>query len=169
MDRDYTGREEWMIVVSACLAGMDVRYDGSHCLDNRISELLENGKAVSVCPELLGGLLTPREPAEIIGGNGDDVLNGNARVITKSGKDVTEQFVEGAYLALKRVKELNANVVVLKENSPSCGSSKIYNGEFTGKKIDGSGVTAALLKKYGIKVFSEKNLSELLNTLDVCN
>ncbi|GGL61814.1 DUF523 domain-containing protein [Sporolactobacillus putidus] len=154
-----------MIVVSSCLAGLAVRYNESHCLDTRIRQLIDEGKAISVCPELLGGFSTPREPAEMIGGDGMDVLDGTARVVTKSGEDVTEGYVKGAYLTLKKVKELHATAVVLKEYSPSCGSTWIYNGEFKGKKIKGNGVTAALLGRNGIKVISEERLAEGLNKL----
>jgi uncharacterized protein YbbK (DUF523 family) len=151
-----------MIVVSSCLSGLAVRYNESHCLDNRIKQLIDRGEAVSVCPELLGGFSIPREPAEIVGGDGKDVLNGTARVVTKSGADVTEQYIKGAYLTLKKVRELHATEVVLKENSPSCGSNKIYSGAFNGQKVEGNGVTAALLESNGIKVVSEEKLAEIL-------
>jgi uncharacterized protein YbbK (DUF523 family) len=151
-----------MIVVSSCLAGLAVRYNESHCLDDRIKQLIDRGEAVSVCPELLGGFSIPREPAEIVGGDGKDVLKGTARVVTKSGTDVTEQYIKGAYLTLRKVTELHATAVVLKENSPSCGSNNIYNGAFNGEKIEGSGVTAALLETNGIKVVSEEKLAEIL-------
>ena len=145
-----------MILVSSCLAGLDVRYNGTNCLNDKIRKLVEENKAITICPELLGGFSTPREPAEIIGGNGEDVLDGNAKVVEKSGKDVTQLYIKGAYSTLKQAKKLNATLVVLKENSPSCGSLTIYNGEFTGKKIMGMGVTSALLKRNGIKVISEE-------------
>lgn len=145
-----------MILVSSCLAGLEVRYNGTHCLDKQLQQLIQDNKAIPVCPELLGGFTTPREPAEIIGGNGYDVLDGEARVIEKSGTDVTELYLKGAYLTLKKAKELKATAIVLKEFSPSCGSSRIYNGEFSGKTISGDGVTSALLKRNGIKVLSEK-------------
>jgi len=124
--------------------------------------LIDENKAMTVCPELLGGLTVPREPAEIIGGNGEDVLDGKASVIGKSGKDVTKLFIEGAFATLKKAQELNATLVVLKEFSPSCGSSMIYNGEFKGQKIVGNGVTTALLKRNGINVISEEQLSDFL-------
>ncbi|WP_342539949.1 DUF523 domain-containing protein [Heyndrickxia sp. FSL K6-6286] len=145
-----------MILVSSCLAGLDVRYNGTNCLNDKIRKLVEENKAITICPELLGGFSTPREPAEIIGGNGEDVLDGNAKVVEKSGKDVTQLYIKGAYSTLKQAKKLNATLVVLKENSPSCGSLTIYNGEFTGQKIMGMGVTSALLKRNGIKVISEE-------------
>ncbi|MCI1591227.1 DUF523 domain-containing protein [Heyndrickxia oleronia] len=148
-----------MILVSSCLAGLDVRYNGTNCLNDKIRKLVEENKAITICPELLGGFSTPREPAEIIGGNGEDVLDGNAKVVEKSGKDVTQLYIKGAYSTLKQAKKLNATLVVLKENSPSCGSVTIYNGEFTGQKIMGMGVTSALLKRNGIKVISEEQFA----------
>lgn len=146
-----------MILVSSCLAGMKVRYNGTDCLDETIQKLLNENKAIAVCPELLGGFSTPREPAEIIGGNGEDVLVGTAKVVDRSGTDVTDMYLEGAYITLAKAQEVSATMVVLKENSPSCGSTMIYNGEFKGKKIAGNGVTTALLRKNGIKVTSEEN------------
>lgn len=154
-----------MILVSSCLAGLEVRYNGTHSLDNKILKLLEENKAITVCPELLGGFSTPREPAEIIGGNGEDVLGGKAKVIEKSGRDVTELYIKGAYATLKRAKEVNATIVVLKEDSPSCGSSMIYNGEFIGKKIVGNGVTTALLKRNGLRVISEEQFTDNLDKI----
>ncbi|UUZ80759.1 DUF523 domain-containing protein [Paenibacillus sp. P26] len=151
-----------MILVSSCLAGMEVRYNGSHCLHSKINQLVEENKAVTVCPELMGGLSIPREPAEIVGGDGYDVLDGHATVIEKSGKDVTELYIKGAYAALEKAGEVKATLVVLKENSPSCGSSAIYNGQFAGSKMAGSGVTSALLKRNGFKVISEEQLLEYL-------
>nr|WP_106782895.1 DUF523 domain-containing protein [Lysinibacillus timonensis] len=151
-----------MILVSSCLAGLEVRYNGTHCLDQKIRKLIEEKKAMTVCPELLGGFSTPREPAEIIGGTGEDVLDGKAKVIEKSGKDVTELYIKGAHITLNIAKDVNATIVVLKEYSPSCGSSMIYNGQFIGEKITGNGVTTALLNRNGIQVISEKQFSEQL-------
>jgi uncharacterized protein YbbK (DUF523 family) len=149
-----------MILVSSCLAGLEVRYNGTHSLDNRLSKLVGENKAVTICPELLGGFSTPREPAEIIGGDGEDVLDGKAKVVEKSGKDVTELYIKGAYATLEKAKRINAAIVVLKESSPSCGSSNIYNGEFKGKKMIGNGVTSALLKRNGFRVISEEQVVE---------
>ncbi|WP_375103746.1 DUF523 domain-containing protein [Paenibacillus sp. RS8] len=146
-----------MILVSSCLAGMKVRYNGTDCLDEMIQKLVNEDKAIAVCPELLGGFSTPREPAEIIGGNGEDVLAGTAKVVDRSGTDVTDMYLKGAYITLAKAQEVSATMVVLKENSPSCGSAMIYNGEFKGKKIAGNGVTTALLRKNGIEVTSEEN------------
>lgn len=151
-----------MILVSSCLAGLDVRYNGTNCLNDKIRKLVEENKAMTICPELLGGFSTPREPAEIIGGTGEDVLDGTAKVVDQSGKDVTQLYLKGAYSTLEKAIELHATLIVLKENSPSCGSSTIYNGEFTGKKMMGMGVTSALLKRNGLKVISEDQLADIL-------
>ncbi|WP_397538685.1 DUF523 domain-containing protein [Rummeliibacillus pycnus] len=154
-----------MILVSSCLAGLKVRYNGTHSLDNKIQKLLIENRAITVCPELLGGFSTPREPAEIIGGDGEDVLNGNAKVVEKSGRDVTELYIKGAYLTLKKAQEVCATIIVLKEYSPSCGSSMIYNGEFKEKKMVGNGVTTALLKRNGLRVISEENFTDFLDEI----
>lgn len=148
-----------MIVVSACLAGIACRYDGNDNLIAKIEELLQKEETVLVCPEVLGGLPTPRPSAEIIGGNGDDVLDGKAKVVDKDGNDVTEAFVQGAYKALKEIKDLNPEYIVLKERSPSCGSSIIYTGEFNGNKQEGYGVTTALFRRHGFIVISEEDFA----------
>ncbi|ASA26465.1 DUF523 domain-containing protein [Paenibacillus donghaensis] len=153
-----------MILVSSCLAGMKVRYNGTDCLDETIARLLEEQKAMAVCPELLGGFSTPREPAEIVGGDGGDVLAGTARVMDRSGADVTELYLKGAYVTLEMARSAGATAVVLKENSPSCGSRLIYNGTFSGTKQSGHGVTTALLRANGIKVVSEAELERLFQT-----
>ncbi|MBD1381035.1 DUF523 domain-containing protein [Metabacillus arenae] len=150
-----------MILVSSCLAGIKCRYNGTDSLENTIQQLVNQKKATMVCPELLGGFSTPREPAEIIGGTGIDVLNGTAKVVEKSGKNVTDLYIKGAYQTLKMAKDLNATYIVLKEASPSCGSQMIYNGNFQNEKIPGEGVTSALLTNEGFKVISEKELAKL--------
>ncbi len=155
-----------MILVSACLAGFDVKYNGSHNLNEKIKKWFDEKKAIPICPEVLGGLSIPREPAEIVGGEGEDVLDGHAKVITNNGIDVTEQFMKGANETLKIALDLNATMVILKERSPSCGSSMIYSGEFNGNKRKGTGVTAALLKRNGIQVLSEENFMKLLNEME---
>jgi uncharacterized protein YbbK (DUF523 family) len=150
-----------MILVSSCLAGLEVRYNGTHSLNNKICKLVEEKKAVTICPELLGGFTTPRESAEIVGGEGEDVLDGKAKVVGKSGQDVTDLYLKGAYATLDIAIKVKATTVILKENSPSCGSSMIYNGEFKGEKIPGNGVTTALLKRNGFKVISEEELGNM--------
>lgn len=151
-----------VILVSSCLAGLACRYDGSHKLIDRISELVEQNKAVMVCPELLGGFSTPREPAEIKGGTGEDVLEGKAKVYTRSGEDVTELYVKGAYETLKLAKEIRASAVILKESSPSCGTRMIYDGTFNNRKVNGEGITSSLLRKEGFRVLSEEEWLENL-------
>ncbi|KAB2393498.1 MULTISPECIES: DUF523 domain-containing protein [Bacillus cereus group] len=155
-----------MILVSSCLAGFEVRYNGSHSLDNRVQSLIKSGKAIAVCPELMGGFSTPREPAEIVGGSGEDVLKGTAKVVEKSGRDVTDLYLKGAYATLEKAKEVNATIVVLKEYSPSCGTKMIYNGEFKNKKIAGNGITTALLLKNHIRVTSEEKLPDILAEIE---
>lgn len=149
-----------MLLVSACLAGEPVRYDGKSCTVSLIKSLIAQGKAKAICPECLGGLPTPRPAAEIQGGTGDDVLVGRAKVIDSNGHDVTTAFIAGAYQALKIVKFYQATAIVLKENSPSCGSQFIYNGQFNSQKRTGFGVTAALLKQHGFEVIAEHQLEQ---------
>ncbi|WP_050180078.1 DUF523 domain-containing protein [Domibacillus robiginosus] len=151
-----------MMLVSSCLAGMKVRYNGTDRLDERIRQLVQEKKAIMVCPELLGGFQTPRPPAEIVGGTGEDVLDGRAKVINKFGHDVTDMYVAGAMKTLQTAQEVGATTVVLKENSPSCGSSEIYNGSFSGEKRAGAGVTTALLRRNGIRVLSEEKMAEAI-------
>lgn len=143
-------------LVSACMAGFPCRYNGQAKTIERIQEMVEQGEAISVCPEMLGGLSTPRRPAEIVGGDGDDVLNGNARIVDDSGLDVTEAFVEGAYQALQTAQIAGVQEAILKEGSPSCGCKHIYDGTFSGSQRTGMGVTAALLHRNNIRVISEK-------------
>ena len=146
-----------MILVSSCLLGEKCRYDGNDCFDPLVVKLVNNRGAIPCCPEVLGGLPTPRVPAEIIGGNADDVLDGKAQIMTKEGVDVTKEFVEGAYQTLKLAQENDISVAILKERSPSCGSCLVYDGTFSDVKIPGIGVTTALLRRNGIKVYSEEN------------
>lgn len=135
-----------------------MRYNATDRFDQRIHQLVKENKAVMACPELLGGFQTPRLPAEIKGGTGEDVLDGRAKVIDQEGNDVTDLYVKGALETLKLALEHGASAAVLKENSPSCGSKAIYNGTFSGKKSPGAGVTTALLRRNGIRVLSEKEL-----------
>ncbi|MEJ8545492.1 DUF523 domain-containing protein [Brevibacillus borstelensis] len=149
-----------MQIVSACLIGCRCRYDQGACLNEAIENLLKEGKAIPVCPEQLGGLPTPRPPAEIVGGDGFDVWEGRAKVVDKTGQDVTEEFKAGALQALQLARTVGATSAILKENSPSCGSSNVYDGTFSGQKKAGVGVTAALLLKNGIEVRSETSRTE---------
>lgn len=156
------------MLVSACLVGNKVRYNAS-CLSMSevdLNWLQSNVELVVFCPEVSSGLPIPRAPAEIITGKGSDVLNGSARVMGNDGVDVTNQFVAGAQNALELCQEKQIRYAILAEGSPSCGSSKIYDGTFSGVKIDGSGVTAELLEREGIKVFSQHTIANLKAELE---
>ncbi|AZD18652.1 DUF523 domain-containing protein [Pseudomonas chlororaphis] len=149
------------ILVSRCLLGHRVRYDGgaSGPFDQLASWQAE-GRVVALCPEVAGGLPTPRAAAEIPGGQGGEVLDGLARVITTEGEDVSAEFLSGARQALELVREHGIRIAVLKANSPSCGNLLTYDGSFSGVKVSGEGVTVALLKRAGVQVFSELELGE---------
>jgi uncharacterized protein YbbK (DUF523 family) len=146
------------ILVSACLAGCECRFDGTSNLVGKLADLAAAGKAILVCPEEDGGLPTPRPPAEIVGGDGHDVLAGAAKVLTRAGEDVTQIYVRGARMALERAQETGARKAILKSRSPSCGRARIYDGSFTRTLRDGDGVTAALLREHGIEVVTEADL-----------
>ena len=154
-----------MILVSACLCGFNCRYDGQDNKVEKILELVKKKKALPVCPEQLGGLPTPRYPAEIRNGSGNGVLGGKAKVYNKKGADVSSFFIRGAEEALKLARQVQTSSAILKEGSPSCGSSLVYDGSFSYKKVAGEGLTAALLRKNGLKVYSEENCSQFLSEL----
>lgn len=139
-----------MILVSACLAGIDCTWDGKNRVRPDIKDLADRGLALAVCPELLGGRRVPRTRTELRGGIGDDVLDGRAKVFDEKGKDVTGQFLKGAYATLEIARKHNIKKAILKSKSPSCGVKNIYNGSFNGDLIAGRGVTAALLKRKGL-------------------
>lgn len=147
-------------MISACLIGCECRYDQKSCRDQELEQLLREGKVIPICPEQLGGLPTPRPPAEIVGGDGFDVLDGKARIVDQKGNDVTEEFLAGARQALKLAQTVGATSAILKENSPSCGSTFVYDGTFSGKKVTGTGLTAALFRRHGIEVQSEQTHGE---------
>ena len=128
--------------------GLSCRYNGEGKVSKDVMKLGRKGTLIPVCPEQLGGLPTPREPCEIL----------NGRVMTKSGKDVTEEFNKGAHETLMIARLLDAKDAILKQRSPSCGCGQNYDGTFTGKLIKGDGVTAALLKKNSIRVMTEEDL-----------
>jgi uncharacterized protein YbbK (DUF523 family) len=142
-----------MYLVSSCLAGINCRYDGKNNLNKKVTELVKAGKAIPVCPEVLGGLPTPRDPSEIIVDE-----EGNKRVVTEKGKDLTAEFKLGAEKALQIAKILEAKKAILQQRSPSCGSWKIYDGTFSTNLISGSGLTAELLIAEGIEVLTEADL-----------
>lgn len=150
------------VLVSACLLGKRVRYDGdAKTLSSTIlSQWQAEGRVVPVCPEVDAGLPTPRPPAEIIAGDGDGVLAGSAQVVDRSGVDLTKVFLQGASLALQLCREHDIKVAVLTEHSPSCGSAQIYDGSFSGEKRAGAGVSAALLRQHGVRVYGQHEIVE---------
>lgn len=145
------------ILVSACLLGTNCKYNGGNNLTPKVLELKKEHEIIPVCPEELGGLLTPREPCEIQEGSGKEVLEGKAVVLNKSGEDVTEQFIKGAEETLVLAKKYCCPVAVLKARSPSCGCGIIYDGTFSSEQIEGNGVTAQLLLDNEIVVMTEKD------------
>ena len=146
------------ILVSSCLLGKPVRYDGlSKGLSSDILQhWQQQGRLISFCPEVAGGLTTPRPPAEV---------QANRQVLTHLGDDVTDAFNRGAQLALQLCQQHGIQLALLKANSPSCGNQRIYNGQFNGTLIVGSGICAALLQQHGITVFNENQLAELAQQL----
>jgi len=131
------------------------------CLDPLLARWTEQNRLVAICPEVMAGASIPRAPSEIVGaGGGAAILQGQAYIINKIGQDVTLVYKRGAELALQVAKQYAVKLAILKENSPSCGSQKIYDGSFSGKLIAQQGVTAALLKQNGVKVFNEHQLAE---------
>lgn len=154
------------VLVSRCLLGHRVRYDGGASGPfDQLQQWLDEGRVVPLCPEVAGGLPTPRAAAEIPGGQGADVLEGRAPVITTEGEDVSAQFLSGAHQALVLVQAHDIRTAVLKANSPSCGNLLTYDGTFSGVKVSGEGVTAALLRRHGVLVFSELELAEAAQAL----
>jgi len=145
-----------MILVSACLLGLSCRYDGRAWPEPALQEPVVRGKALRCCPEVLGGLGVPRAPAEIVGGNGEDVLEGQARVVNVQGQDVTREFLRGAQAALRLARRWGIKRAILKSHSPPCGTRHIYDGTFCGQLREGRGVTAALLRREGIEVWNEE-------------
>ena len=140
------------ILISACLVGDKCKYDGHTNYTPLIKDLLEKYELVPFCPEVEGGLPTPRKPSE----------RKSDKVINNAGKDVTRNFQLGAEKALNICKYLNIKIAILKENSPSCGVNQIYDGNFKNKLIKGEGVTTELLRKNGITVYNENQIEELL-------
>ncbi|AIS52741.1 hypothetical protein TKV_c15770 [Thermoanaerobacter kivui] len=141
-----------MYLVSACLAGINCKYDGGNNLKEEIKKLVGEGKAILVCPEQLGGLPTPRLPSEIRGDKVFDI----------EGKEVTENFYRGAYETLKIAKMYGITQAIFKAKSPSCGCGKIYDGTFSGNLIEGDGITTRVLRKHGISVMTEHDFYKMI-------
>ncbi|MFR5874991.1 MAG: DUF523 domain-containing protein [Eubacterium sp.] len=141
------------ILVSACLLGECCKYSGGNNKNDAVIGLSEYFELIPVCPECFGGLPVPREPSEIK----------NGRVYSKSGDDVTDNFISGAEQTLYIAKECNCPAAVLKERSPSCGFGEIYDGSFKGIICNGNGITADLLYKNDIQIFGEGNVKKLID------
>lgn len=140
------------IMVSACLLGDNVKYDGTNNRNDELIKFLKDYEVIKVCPECFGGLSIPRIPAEIVGD----------KVINKENNDVTNEYLTGAKKTLKIAKDNNIKIAILKKNSPSCGSDYIYDGTFTHTITYGDGITAKLLKENNILVFNEDNYLKIL-------
>ncbi|MCC6074958.1 DUF523 domain-containing protein [Pseudomonas sp. GCM10022188] len=154
------------ILVSRCLLGHAVRYDGgAHGPVDLLLRWQAEGRVVALCPEVAGGLPTPRPPAEIPGGQGAAVLERRVPVRTIEGADVSEAFLRGAAAALALVRAHGIRIAVLKARSPSCGNRENYDGSFSGRRVAGEGVTAALLRREGVQVFNEDELDEAARAL----
>lgn len=138
-----------MYLISACLVGINCRYNGSNTYNEELVKLINEGKAIAVCPEVLGNLPIPRQPCEII--TEGDVQ----KVVSKSGKDFTKEYTDGAVKTLGICKAAGIEKAILQSRSPSCGFGKIYDGTFSGKLIEGKGITAKILDTNGISVFNE--------------
>lgn len=135
-----------MILISACLVGLNTKYDGTNNYNEKFFELVKSGKAIPLCPEQLGGLSTPRVPCEI------KYINGKRFVFNKEGKDCTLEFEKGAREVMNFVKDMGITKAILKSRSPSCGKNKIYNGNFEKELVDGNGILAQMLIDCGIEV-----------------
>ena len=150
-----------MRLCSACLLGLECRYDGKSNLEKASEQLLQefrNGNIIPICPEQLGGLPTPRSGARICSGDGKDVLDRKTRLLTDDGQDVIGQYIKGAYEALKIAKTLGIQEAILKQKSPSCGCGYIQGGLNERKTVEGEGVTTALFKRNGINVYTEEEI-----------
>lgn len=147
------------VLISACLVGEDCRYDGGCFENNALMELIRAGVGIPFCPEVAGGLSTPRVPCEIV------PHTTPPQVVNKEGVDQTEAFVKGASMAVSLCKEKNITHAILKSRSPSCGSFSVYDGSFSGSLTEGEGLTARALREAGIHVLNEENwsTSELFN------
>jgi len=146
-----------MYLISSCLAGVRCRYDGSDNGDDEIIEFMKEGDCIIACPEVLGGLDTPRVPCEILN------VDGEKHVVNREGKDLTEEFMDGAHRTLEICRAAGVTAAILKFRSPSCGFGRVYDGTFSGELVEGNGLAADLLHKNGIKIYSENNWKEILD------
>ncbi len=150
-----------MIGISACLGGLLCRYDGQQKAVPELKKLVDEGQAVMVCPEVMGGLPIPRAPAEILGGDGLAVWEGRAKVLTTTGEDVTLIYQEGAIKAYQELKNNKIDTIIVKAKSPSCGTSRIYDGSFTGTLTEGMGVATAYFIQQQMTVLSDEEWLEM--------
>jgi len=150
-------RRSKVVLCSACLLGFRTRYDGADKQSARVLAWLADKEVVPICPEVAGGLPIPRLPADFDVGDGRGVLDGLARVLTREGGDVTAPFRRGAELALQAAQRYGANVALLKEGSPSCGTTRVC---VAGRQVGGKGVAAAALERAGILLLSDEDLTE---------
>lgn len=152
------------ILISACLLGRPVRYDG-RAKPSGAADVLAHwqseGRLVPICPEVWAGLPTPRPPAEMSGGVGADVLAGQAAVVEQAGRDVTDLFVQGARAVVALARRHGCRYAVLTDGSPSCGATFVYDGSFSGARMDGAGVTTAALRAAGVEVWPHSAIAEL--------
>ena len=149
-------KDKVRILVSQCLLGIDCRYDGGNNDCPALVRLMDRYELIPVCPEILGGMTTPRLPSERLDG----------RVVNSRGEDVTADFERGAEQAVRLARLYGAKYAVLKQSSPSCGTRTVYDGSFSGKKIPGMGLTAEMLEREGIRLFDEKSVDALLSILE---
>ena len=155
------------LLVSACLLGHSVRYDGgAHGPFTLLQQWQQQGLVLALCPEVAGGLPTPRPPAEIVGGQGAPVLDGQIALYDVQGVDVSSAFIAGARMAEQLVRAHRIQIAVLKARSPSCGNQQTYDGSFSGQLVAGEGVTAAALRRMGVQVFNEQQLVEAAQALE---
>ena len=155
--------KEAKYIVSACLTGRSCFYDGTGRNEPVIKELLDKKQAIALCPEELGGLGVPRPACEIFAGTGEDVLDGEAYVFNKEGKEITFNIIKGVKEFLKIAKESKVTKAILKARSPCCGKGKIYDGTFSNKLKDGNGVLTALLLRNDIEVFTDEEFVKDFN------
>ena len=144
------------MLISACLLGVECRYDGGSQSIDRLDSLMERYRLIPICPEQMGGLATPRTPSERCGG----------RIVARDGRDVSEAFLRGADQACHIARLFGARLALLKARSPSCGFGEIYDGSFTGRRIPGNGITADALANMGVSIFTEENIDALLDRID---
>ena len=157
------------ILISTCLSGFPVRYNGTEkkSVGGYLAQWRQQKRLITFCPELAAGFSTPRPSAEIIPATGgNSVITAGAKVVEATGADVTERYILGAWLALQMAQQHNCRFALLTEGSPSCGSRIIYSGRFDGSQTAGSGVTAELLRRHGIDVFSDLEIEQLIERVE---